>query len=374
MLADIGSHMPRAARLPHWATTVPARDGTGQEWLDPAVARRADFQQAQRRYCTPDTPVCLGITDRAVELMVFDLDDTLQPLYGIVASLNRSYLRRLGGANGLSLRQLTNPLTDLAARNPDAVVHDAPQMVRQLFGEGVAARPQTQALLQDWQADKRAAFTHSVDPTLAATADHFKTGGTMLAVLSNSPQTPLRERLFLMDSMLRLQGGPPLLTLFDAIACKPDPQGLTAADFSRMSRQERLFNIALEQSGKFHVLPRTMRKDAGIGFLKTSLAQQRRLRQGIKRVAQVGDRITDLTTAHAAGATAVWMTRSLLSPAEKLMMRYLGERQVADSLQDTVGQFMTRPVAHSRVTPARPHAIIGSVGYLRQVFRPSAPS
>lgn len=374
MLAETGTITSRTVRRSHRAPAAAASGAAGQDWLDPAVARRADFQEAQRRYCTPGNPVCLGVADRAVELMVFDLDDTLQPLYGIVARLNRNYLQRLGAVNGLSLRQITKPLTQLAAKNPDAVVHDTPQMVRQLFGEGVAARPQTQALLQDWQADKRAAFAHSIDPTLAATADHFKAGGTKLAVLSNSPQTPLRERLYLFDSMLRLQGGPPLLTLFDAIACKPDPHGMTVADFSRMSRQERQFNITLEQSGKFHVLPRTMRKDAGIGFLKTSLAQQHCLQQGIKRVAQVGDRITDLTTAHAAGAAAVWMTRSLLSPAEKVMMRYLGERQVADSLQDTVGQFMARPAAHPRLIPTRPHAIIGSVGYLRQIFQPSAPS
>lgn len=374
MLAEMAQHPPRTARIPHLVTTPAPQESAGRVWLDPAVADRTEFQQAQRRYCTPQNPVCLGVANPAVELMVFDLDDTLQPLYGVVAKLNRSYLRRLGAANGQTLQQLTGPVTRLAAQNPDAVVHDTPQMVRHLFGESIAAKPQTQELLKDWQQEKRAAFAHGVDRTLGETADYFRRGGTMQAVLSNSPQTPLRERLFLIDSVLRQEGGPPLLSLFDAIACKPDPLGMTAPDTSRMTLQERVFQHALDQSGKLHVLPQKMRKDTGIGFIKTTLAQRHGLRHGIKHVAQVGDRVTDLTTAHAAGATAVWMARSLLSPSEKVMMRYLGERQVADSLQDAVGQFMAKPVAHPRITPSRPHAIIGSVGYLRQIFQPSAPS
>ena len=374
MLAEMALQPPRSARIPHLVSPASPQEAAGQGWLDPSVAKNAEFQQAQRRYCTPQNPICLGVANPAVELLVFDLDDTLQPLYGVVANLNRSYLRRLGSANGLTLQQLTVSVTKLAAKNPDAVVHDAPQMVRHLFGENIAAKPHTQALLHDWQQEKRVAFAHGVDRTLGATADYFRRGGTMQAVLSNSPQTPLRERLFLIDSVLRQEGAPPLLSLFDAIACKPDPLGMTAPDYSRMTLQERVFQTALDQSGKFHVLPQKMRKDAGIGYIKTTLAQRHGLRHGIKFTAQVGDRVTDLSTAHAAGATAVWMTRSLLSPAEKVMMRYLGERQVADSLQDAVGQFMAKPVAHPRITPSRPHAIIGSIGYLRQIFQPSAPT
>jgi phosphoglycolate phosphatase-like HAD superfamily hydrolase len=374
MLAEMAQSPPRFARLPMRTTTVLQPEAGGQGWLDPAVAKNMEFQQAQRRYCSPQNPIGLGVANSNVELMVFDLDDTLQPLYGIVAKLNRSYLQRLGAANGLSLPQLSAPLTQLAAKNPDAVVHDAPQMVRHLFGQQVADQSRTQALLRDWREEKRAAFAQGVDRSLAPTADYFNQAGAKLAVLSNSPQTPLRERLFLLDSVMRQQGGPPLLALFDAIACKPDPLGMSAPDYGRMSLQERSFQAALDQSGKFHVLPQTMRKDAGIGLIKSTLAQRHGLRQGIKRIVQVGDRVTDLSTAHAAGATAVWMTRSLLSPTEKIMMRYLGERQVADSLQDAVGQFMAKPVAHARITPTRPHAIIGSVGYLRQIFQPTAPT
>ncbi len=372
MLAEMTQLPQRSARLPRVATAAFPQETAGQGWLDPAVARNAEFQQAQRRYCTPQDPICLGVADRAIELLVFDLDDTLVPLYGTVAKLNRNYLQRLGAANGMALPQLTAPITQLAARNPDAVVHDMPQMVRHLFGETIAAKPHTRALLQEWTQEKRAAFAHGADRTLASTADYFKKGGAMQALLSNSPQTPLRERLFLVDTMLRQQGLQ-LLPLLDIVACKPDPAGMTPPDYNRMTLQERTFQRALDQSGKLHVLPQTMRKDAGIAFIKTTLSQRKGLRQGIKRVAQIGDRVSDLTTAHTAGAAAVWMTRSLLSPTEKVMMRYLGERQVADSLQDAVGQFMAKPIAHPRITPARPHAIIGSTGYLQQIFRPSAP-
>lgn len=372
MLAEMAQLPPRSARILHLAKAASVQEAADPVWLDPAVARNAEFQQAQRRYCSPQNPIYLGGADRAVELLVFDLDDTLLPLYGTVARLNQRYLSRIGAENGLGLKHLTGPVTQLAAQNPDAVVHDAPQMVRHLFGAGIAAKPQTQALLDEWTQEKRAAFAHGVDRTLASTADYFHKGGAMQAVLSNSPQTPLRERLFLVDMTLQQQGLQ-LLPLLDIVACKPDPLGMTPPDYRRMTLQERAFQTALDRSGKLHILPQKMRKDAGIGYIKTTLSQRKGLRQGIQRVAQVGDRVTDLTTAHAAGATAVWMTRSLLSPAEKVMMRYVGERQVADSLQDAVGQFMAKPVAHPRITPARPHAIIGSTGYLQQIFRPAAP-
>jgi len=51
----------------------------------------------------------------------------------------------------------------------------------------------------------------------------------------------------------------------------------------------------------------------------------------------------------------------------------VGESKVAESLSDTLRQIMTRPQQPQRSPQTRPHAIIGSIGYLQQIYRPSAP-
>ena len=339
--------------------------------LDPLLMREQNFADAARHCCrtagSGPEQLTLGIRDHRVELMVFDLDDTLAKLYAPVARLNWKYLKQIAQDNDVGLHQVAKRVTTLANLNPDAVVHDPRQMVRTVFGHHIAETPATQNLISQWQRDKRAAFTAGVDAGFGPAAAYFKQGGAQLAILSNSPQTPLRERLFLIEAVLQKQGQS-LLALIDIVACKPDPEGLTPQNRDSMGKAERQFQTALDKSGKLLPLPARMRKDAGIGLIKETLQKQRRLQQPITKVVQVGDRPSDLTTAHRAGAQAVWIARNLLTTETRLTMHMVGERKVAETAADMMPSILGR---HGVET--RPHAIIGSIERVTRLFTPLAP-
>lgn len=359
---------PSESALPHATSTRP-HPATA---IDPAVAQNADFQYAQRHYCRPDQAACLGVTERKVQLLVCDLDDTIARLYAPIARLNLHYLKTIAQQNGVPFYQVAKRTTTLAIKNPDAVVHDPQQLVQTVFGAKVADTPTTQALLYQWNNDKRAAFTKGVDRSFASTLSHFKKGGSKIAILSNSPVTPLRERLYLIDHALHNQGLS-LIPYIDMIACKPDPAGLTQRPETILSAAEHAFQTKLDQSNKLSVLDKATSKDAALHQIKAHLTAQHALTQPIQHIVQVGDRLSDITTAHKAGAQAVWITDKTLQGADKIAMRMVGESKVAESLSDTLRQIMERPQQPQRSTQTRPHAIIGSLGYLQQIYRPSAP-
>ena len=353
----------------HTNTPPPAANQTAvpqlrTRFIEPAILRQ--IQRAWRQDCAPNNDaVCLGVTQKKVDLLVFDLDDTLMKLYGPVAQLNLKYLKAITAANDLSLYEIAKRTTTLSLKNPDAVVHDPAQLVRVVFGQAIAESPATQRMMAAWQEEKRAAFTAGIDPHLAETFQHFKKGGSKIAILSNSPQTPLRERLFLIDQALQQQGLR-LLDLVDRIVCKPDPSGLTQR--ASLSPAEHLFQKRLDSSGKFDLLSKEKNKAQGILEIKNQLERQG---SPLTHIIQIGDRPSDLQTAHQAGAAAVWIVDKVLG-GEKIAMRMVGERNIAADTTDLFRQMMA-PALCRRAPCTRPNAIIGNLNYLQRLFSPARP-
>lgn len=353
--------------LRHATSTIrPFYRGTA---LDPAVAVLKEFRRAQGRCFkrAEGNRLSRGVAQRQAGLLVFDFDDTIARLYGPVALLNLKYLKEMAQREGKPFTQIARRTAALGRDNPDAVVHDPRQLVRALFGDQTLAKRETQALLQRWEQEKRQAFAAGVDKSFAEVTAHFKGGGSKIAILSNSPETPFKERLFILDQVLQRQGSS-LFEAVDYMVCKPDPAQMTPRPAMTLAVEERYFHAALKQSGKFSVIERRMPKEDAIMLIKTRLEQKAGGAAPIRGIVQIGDQPSDLTSAHKAGVQSVWTTGHLLTGMEKIAMRMVGEPPRALDLADMFSKMAAPPQRHG--PPQRPHAVVGRLGYLSKLFAP----